>query len=123
VWVGPATPDDDLGPYIKWRVEGTEGVAEGSIGWPAYPNRKPSELRFTTKQQPGVWLTPRWSEVWFPDAFQGPMAELMDAIASDRIPANGGAENLHTMALVEACYRSVAEHRPVRVEEITDLPQ
>jgi predicted dehydrogenase len=123
VWVGPATPDDDLDPYIKWRVEGTEGVAEGSIGWPAYPNRKPSELRFTTTQQPGVWLTPRWSEVWFPDAFQGPMAELMDAIAGDRIPANGGAENLHTMALVEACYRSVAEHRPVRVDEITDLRQ
>ncbi len=24
-------------PYIKWRVEGTEGMAEGTIGWPEYP--------------------------------------------------------------------------------------
>lgn len=120
VWVGPVTPRDDLGPYIKWRVEGTEGVAEGSLGWPAYPSRRPSELRFTTGRQPGVWITPRWSEVWFPDAFQGPMSELMDAITHGRTPDNSGTDNLHTMALVEACYRSVAEHRPVRVSEIEE---
>lgn len=52
VWAGPVTQEDNPGPYIKWRVEGT------------------------------------------------------------------GADNVHTMALVEACYRSVAEHRPVRVQEI-----
>ena len=46
------------------------------------------------------------------------MSELMDAIATGRTPQNSGEDNLHTMALVEACYRSVADHRPVRVSEI-----
>jgi predicted dehydrogenase len=43
------------------------------------------------------------------------MAALMDAIATGREPSNSGAENLRTMALVEACYRSVHEHRPVEI--------
>ena len=69
-----------IGPYIKWRVEGTEGLAEGTIGWPGYPNRQPSTIRYYSNRSPGVWIEPRWPEVWFPDAFSGPMAELMDAI-------------------------------------------
>jgi predicted dehydrogenase len=118
VWTGPRTPDNDLQPYIKWRVEGTEGVAEGTIGWPRYPNHQPSELRYTTARCPGVWFTPRWKEAWFPDAFGGPMAALMDAITENREPETSGADNLQTMALVDACYRSIAEKRLVRIEEI-----
>jgi predicted dehydrogenase len=117
VWAGPAP--DRIGPYIKWRVEGTEGLAEGSIGWPGYPNRQPSTIRYYSNQSPGVWVEPRWSEVWFPDAFSGPMAELMDAITENRAPSNSGVDNLQTMALVEAGYRSLAEHRVVNVREIT----
>lgn len=113
VWAGPSP--DHIGPYIKWRVEGTEGLAEGTIGWPGYPNRQPSTIRFLCNRQPGVWYEPRWTEVWFPDAFSGPMAELMDAITESRTPSNSGYDNLQTMALVEACYQSVAEHRPVSV--------
>jgi predicted dehydrogenase len=68
-------------------------------------------------RRPGVWIAPQWNDVWFPDAFEGPMAALMDAIATGREPSNSGAENLRTMALVEACYRSVREHRPVDIRE------
>ena len=32
--------------YIKWRVEGTEGLAQGTIGWPDYPKGSPSTLRY-----------------------------------------------------------------------------
>lgn len=111
VWSGPAP--QAMGSYIRWRVEGTEGVAEGTIGWPAYPNRQPSTIRFYSNRQPGIWHEPRWTEVWFPDAFSGPMAELMDAITEDRLPSNSGHDNLMTMAVVEACYLSLKEHRPV----------
>jgi predicted dehydrogenase len=62
---------------------------------------------------------PRWSSVWFPDAFVGTMAQLMRAVEEDREPEIGGADNLRTMALVEAAYRSVAEHRAVALDEIT----
>ena len=60
-------------------------TAEGTIGWPGYPNRQPSTIRFYSNRRPGVWHEPRWTEVWFPDAFSGPMAELMDAITENRI--------------------------------------
>ena len=117
-WTGPRTERDDLNPYIKWRVEGTEGLAEGTIGWPNYPNRSPSTLTYTTSARPGVWITPRWREVWFPDAFREPMADLMNAIASGRAPATNGADNLGTMAIVEAGYQSIRERRVVDIAEI-----
>lgn len=120
VWTGPRTEQDDLRPYIKWRVEGTDGLAEGTIGWPNYPNRCPSTLTFTTTMQPNVWFTPRWPEVWFPDAFQGPMAELMTAIEKRIDPETSGADNLKTMATIEAGYRSIHERRAVPISEILE---
>jgi len=107
-----------MSPYIRWRVEGLEGLAEGTLGWPSYPNRSPSTLTFTTSAQPGAWITPRWRDVWFPDAFQGPMADLMNAIASNTQPCTNGEDNLGTMAIIEAGYRSMHEHRPVAISEI-----
>ena len=88
VWTGPVREGSEGDIYIKWRVEGTEGLAWGTIGWPYYPTPTPSTVRFTTSEQPGLLLDPRWTEVWFPDAFQGTMGALFDAL-------NGG-ENLLT---------------------------
>ncbi|MBC7818981.1 MAG: gfo/Idh/MocA family oxidoreductase, partial [Planctomycetaceae bacterium] len=61
---------------------------------------------------------PRWDEVWFPEAFVGPMAQLLCALEDGTPPEISGDDNLKTMALVEACYRSVAEHRAVAISEI-----
>ena len=119
-WAGPRTERDDLKPYIKWRVEGTEGLAEGTIGWPHYPNRSPSTLTYTTAARPGLWITPRWPEVWFPDAFREPMTDLMNAIVSGTRPATDGVDNLNTMAIVEAGYRSIRERRAVPIAEILE---
>ena len=118
VWAGPAREGGAPDCYIKWRVEGTNGLAQGTIGWPSYPNVTPSTIDFTTKLEPGVWFSPRWTEVWFPDAFEGTMGMLLEALATDTEPAVSGRDNLKTMALVDACYRSIAEHRPVGIEEI-----
>lgn len=123
VWVGPRSEQDDLSPYIKWRVTGTRGLAEGTLGWPSYPNREPSTLAFTTQAHPGVRITPRWQEVWFPDAFEGPMSDLMNAIATGTQPSVSGADNLGTMAIVEAGYRSIAEKRPIPIAEIWPAPE
>lgn len=117
VWAGPRTPQDDMKPYIKWRVEGTQGLAEGTLGWPQYPNHTPSTLTFTTSREPNVWLTPRWSEVWFPDAFQGPMRDLMHAVAEGSEPETNGADNLKTMAVIEAGYRSLRERCSVPIAD------
>jgi predicted dehydrogenase len=119
VWAGPAREGAAGDCYIKWRVEGTEGLAQGTIGWPGYPNRQPSTIEFSTTKQPGGWFRPQWREVWFPDAFSGTMGMLFDAIATGTEPTISGRDNLNTMALVDACYRSIDEHRPVAISEVT----
>jgi predicted dehydrogenase len=118
VWAGPAREGGAPDCYIKWRVEGTDGLAQGTVGWPSYPNATPSTIDFTTKLQPGCWFSPRWSQVWFPDAFEGTMGQLLDALADGSEPAISGRDNLKTMALVEAGYKSIAAHRPVKIEEV-----
>jgi predicted dehydrogenase len=117
VWTGPAREGAESDIRIHWRVEGTEGLARGTIGWPSYPAKTPSTLDFTTKQQPGYWLAPRWKEVWFPDAFIGTMAQLLVAIEEDKEPEIGGRDNLETIALCEAVLAAGREHRVTTVRE------
>lgn len=117
VWAGPANEGAAADLGIRWRVEGTAGMAKGTIGWPDYPNRFPSTIDFTTTQS-DQWISPRWDDVWFPDAFAGPMAELLCAIEQNREPTISGRSNLGTMALVEAAYRSAKEKRAVEITEI-----
>ena len=116
VWAGPDLVVKDW--YIRWRVEGTEGVAQGTVGWPSYPNVQPSTINFTTRRLPGYVLSPRWKEVWFPDAFEGTMGQLLDSLARETEPEISGRDNLGTMALIEAGYLSLQERRLVRVSEI-----
>lgn len=115
VWAGPAREGAGKDCTIRWRVEGTEGLAQGTIGWPEYPNAAPSTIEFTTTRAGDVWFGPEWPEVWFPDAFSGTMGMLFDAIATDTEPAISGKDNLRTMALVDACYRSLEEGTKVDV--------
>ncbi len=118
VWAGPALEGAAADIGIRWRVEGTTGMARGTIGWPSYPQRTPSTLDYTTTSSARQWHQPRWDEVWFPDAFVGPMAQLLCALEEGTIPEISGEDNLKTMALVEACYRSAAEHRAVLISEV-----
>src|SRR5882724_5282220 len=117
VWTGPAREGSESDIYIRWRVEGTDGLARGTIGWPSYPAKTPSTLDFTTKQQPGYWLSPRWKEVWFPDAFVGTMAQLLCAVEDGKEPEISGRDNLETIALCEAVFAAARDHRVTAVRE------
>ncbi len=121
VWTGPAREGaaEDLG--IRWRVEGTEGLARGTIGWPKYPLREPSTIDFTNIST-GIWHQPRWEQAWFPDAFVGPMAELLIALESGTAPTMSGRDHLKTMALVDACYQSAQQHRAILLPSDMDCP-
>jgi len=119
VWAGPAREGAAADLGIRYRIEGTTGMARGTIGWPDYPERSPSTLDYTTTAA-AVWHQPRWDAVWFPDAFAGPMADLLCALEDQHDPALAGHDNLRTMALVEACYRSAHEHRAVELSEILE---
>jgi predicted dehydrogenase len=118
VWTGPALEGAEKDIGIRWRVEGLEGLARGTIGWPNYPTPTPSTIDFTTTKHPGQWFSPRWNEVWFPDAFVGTMAQLLCALEDNTEPEISGIDNMNTMALVEACYLSAKEHRAVELGEI-----
>ena len=118
VWTGPAREGSGSDIGIRWRVEGTEGLARGTIGWPTYPARTPSTLDFTTKQHP-EWVQPRWPEVWFPDAFVGTMAQLLCALEDGTEPEISGRDNLETIALCEAVYAAARDHRVTTVKEFT----
>ncbi len=118
VWAGPAREGAAADIGIRWRIEGTDGLARGTIGWPEYPKPTPSTLDCTTIHDAGRWHQPRWPEVWFPDAFAGPMAELLCALETGTPPNLSGDDNLQTMALVDACYRSAKEHRAVELAEL-----
>ncbi len=113
VWAGPSREGAAADIGIRWRVEGTEGMARGTIGWPDYPKRTPSTLEWTTTKANGQWFRPKWSEAWFPDAFAGPMAQLLCAIEDRTEPEISGRDNLRTMALVDACYTSALDHKVV----------
>lgn len=117
VWTGPAREGSEGDIYIKWRVEGTDGLARGTIGWPSYPAKTPSTLDFTTKRHAGYWFSPRWKEVWFPDAFVGTMAQLLCALEDGTEPEIGGRDNLETIALCEAVFAAAKEHRVTTVKE------
>ena len=47
--------------------------------------------------------------MWFPHAFIGVMEQLQHAVASGTEPALQVADNVKTMALIEAGYRSIDE--------------
>ena len=116
VWAWPEDPcEKDI--YIRWRVEGTEGMAEGTIGWPMYPDRCPSTIRFTSKRHP-AWVAPKWDTVWFPDAFEGTMSGLLRAVEQGTEPEISARDNVRTIACVEACYRSIREKRTVALKEL-----
>ena len=118
VWSGPRQEGFESDIFIKWRVEGTDGVAQGTIGWPDYPHGSPSTLRYaSTKTTDGRWVEPRWESRWFPQAFAGVMEQLQWAVKTGTPPDLSIEDNVRTMALVEAAYRSLDERRAVALSD------
>ena len=116
VWAGPRQEGYADDQHIRWRVEGTAGTARGTIGW---PNGAASTLEYaSTTATGGQWVAPDWQTMWFPQAFIGVMEQLQHAIATGTPPALSVADNVRTVALIEAGYRSIAEGRTVRLSEI-----
>lgn len=121
IWTGPAKEGCPGDIYIRWRIEGTDGLAIGDIGWCKNPYTSPSLLRYAMKGDK-AFREPTWTECWFPDAFAGTMGQLLIALETGIEPAISGRDNLNTMALVDAAYLSAKEHRAVTLKEITRKP-
>jgi predicted dehydrogenase len=117
VWAGPAREGAGSEITVRWRFEGTEGVAVGEIGWPGWPEHVPSTIDYTTIRDQGSWHRPRWTESWFPDAFAGTMGGLLVALETGEEPDISGRDNLKTIALCEAVLAGSRDHRVVPLDE------
>lgn len=109
-------------PLATFRFVGTDGAIDGTIGLMYnYPTGRPDTIAITSHLLGrGTTLTPTLTDMWIPDAFSGPMASLMQAIDTDTEPQhNSTRDNLNTLRLLHAAYRSAAEHRSVRFEEMS----
>jgi predicted dehydrogenase len=118
-WTGPAREGCPADIRIEWRIEGLDGLAIGEIGWCQDPYTTPSRLRWAAKGDK-TFHQPTWEESWFPDAFTGTMAQLLVALETGETPEISGRDNLRTMALVEAAYRSAAEHVAVNPAQLLE---
>ena len=117
VWSGPRAEGYDNDQHISFRVDGTLGVAKGTIGW---PTGAASTLTYASqKTTGGKWVTPKWDTMWFPHAFSGVMEQLQHAVATGTQPALTVADNVKTVALIEAGYKSIALGRTVKLSEIS----
>jgi len=107
------------GLYSLFRVLGTDGLIEGTIGTNYdYPDGRSDTVKFTSRTQPERNFSATLPGKWIPDAFYGPMASLMEAIQTDGEPVTSAEDNLGTLRVVEAAYRSMSESRSVSPSEI-----
>ena len=117
VWTGPAQEGCPGDIRIEYRIEGTDGLAIGDIGWCQDPYTSPSSLRHAAKGDEG-FTTAQLDGSWFPDAFKGTMLDLLTALQEDSPPMLNGRDNLKTIALVDAAVRSSREQCRVRLTSI-----
>ena len=112
--------DESPDGYAIFRFLGTEGLIKGTIGLMYnYPHGRPDTFEVHLHaDKPEDWHVIPLEGMWIPDAFIGPMASLMQAIQTDGVPATDAADNLKTLRIVEAAYRSASEHRSVSPNEI-----
>ncbi len=91
-----------------FRLEGTKGAAMVKLGVCFdYPHGEPDELWFCPNG--GDWEQVQLTGSWFIDSFMGPIRNLQRVAAGeDKLLFSGIEDAFHTMALVEACYRSAA---------------
>lgn len=91
-----------------FRIEGTKGAMMVKLGVCFdYPNGEADELWFCP--QGGCWRQVPLTGSWFIEAFMGPMRNLQRFDAGEDTTLFSGVEDaFHSMALVEACFASMA---------------
>ena len=98
------------------RLDGTRGSVRARLGvYDDYPKPIPDVVE-RSAHDGREWKDVSDGSTWLPDAFAGPMGSLLDAVRLGGEPVTSGADNLKTLAVVEALYRSDAERRTVRIE-------
>jgi predicted dehydrogenase len=93
----------------EFRLDGSEGSVRGTLGLLYnYPHGRPDTVEvFSSTLPTDGWLSYPVTKRWLPDAFLGPMASLLRWIATGERSSTAAEDNLRTLALVDALYRSM----------------
>jgi len=96
----------------EFRLDGSGGSVRGTLGLLYdYPRGRPDTLEINSAIiGTDGWLPYPVTNRWIPDAFLGPMASLLAAAAGGPTPRTAASDNVGTLALVEAIYRSIGTH-------------
>jgi predicted dehydrogenase len=96
-------------PSGTFRIDGPEGAIRGELRRFYKDGRQGPdlvELRSRVLPTDG-WARYECTRGWFPDAFIGPMRALLEAKANGTPPPTSARDNVATVRLVEALYRSI----------------
>ena len=107
----------------EYQVDGTGGTIRGTLGLMyGYPHGRPDTLEIWSSVLPtDGWLSYPVTTRWMPDAFIGPVRSLLAAIANAGEPETSARDNLGTLKMIEALYRSgeTGESQPIPPEPAT----
>ncbi len=93
----------------EFRLDGSEGSVRGTLGLLYdYPRGRPDTVEVFSRLLPtDGWFSYPVTTRWLPDAFIGPMAGLLRWIETGVTAPTAAEDNLGTLALVDALYRSM----------------
>jgi predicted dehydrogenase len=92
----------------RFRIDGSDGSIRGTLGLlDDYPHGRPDTIELWSRILPtDGWVPYPVTRRWVPDAFLGPVRSLLQAIEDGGEPESGARDNLKTIRLIEALYRS-----------------
>lgn len=101
--------------YAEYRIDGDQGSIRGTLGLLYdYPNGRVDTLEVNSQVVPtDGWLPYPVTTRWFPDAFIGTMGSLMKAISIGAPLRSSVSENIGTLKMVEALYKSMDSGKSV----------
>jgi predicted dehydrogenase len=101
-----------------FRIEGTAGAIRGTLGLMYdYPDGRPDTLEVTSSIVPtDGWVPYPVTQRWFPHAFIGSMGSVLEAVATGSTPRSAVSDNVRTVELVDALYRSMDANEVVHLD-------
>jgi predicted dehydrogenase len=100
-----------------FRIDGSKGAIRGTLGLLYdYPRGRPDTLELSSEVLPtDGWVPYPVGSRWLPDAFLGPMASLLQAVATGSTPRSSGRDNIGTLRQIERIYASMETGSAIRV--------
>jgi predicted dehydrogenase len=95
--------------YAEYRIDGDKGSIRGTLGLLYdYPNGRVDTLEVNSQVVPtDGWMPYPVTTRWFPDAFIGTMGSVMNAVSTGAPLRASVADNIGTLKMVEALYKSM----------------